>query len=81
MQLDARHGEFAVGVFLDVADRAVFIAVDDETFVGGEREKRQHVAARQRGDERRFRVDQLRIAEVLGRGGAFTAMPRSKTHA
>ena len=56
------------GVFFKMADRAVLVAVDDKALVRRQREKRQHVAARQRRHERRLGVDQLRVTEILRRG-------------
>jgi hypothetical protein len=70
MQFDMGDGELAVGIFFKVPDCVVFIAVDDKTLVRGQREKRQHVAARQRRDKRRFGIDPLRIAQIGGRGGS-----------
>src|SRR4030081_2794776 len=70
MQIDTGDGELAVGVFFNVPYCVVFIAVDDKTLVRGQREKRQHVAARQRRDKRRFGIDSLRIAQIGGGRGS-----------
>lgn len=37
LEIDARHGELAVGAFLDMHDRVVHVAVDDKTLVRRER--------------------------------------------
>src|SRR4029077_21063084 len=68
MQIDTGDDELAVGVFFNVPYCVVFIAVDDKTLVRGQREKRQHVAARQRRDKSRFGIDSLRSPQRGGRG-------------
>src|SRR6202022_5133349 len=70
MQIDTGDGELAVGVFFNVPYCVVFIDVDEKTLVRGQREKRQHVAARQRRDKRRFGIDSLWIAQIGGGGGS-----------
>ncbi len=69
VQFDTRDGELAVGVLFKLPDCVVLVAVDDKTPVRRQREKRQHMAARQRRDERRLGIDALRIAQIRGRGG------------
>src|SRR5690606_282156 len=67
-KLDARDGELAVGVLLQRAARIVGVAVDHQAALGGDGQERQHVAARERGDQRLFGVYAVGIAEVVGRG-------------
>ena len=45
VQFYACNGELAAGVLFKAPDGIIFIAVDDETPVRRQREKRQHVAA------------------------------------
>ena len=70
MQFDACDGELAVRVPFNAPDGVVFVAVDNEPPVRRQREKRQHVAARQRCDKRGLGIDALRIAQIRRRGGS-----------
>ena len=70
MQLHFRDRQFAFGVLLHVADRFVFVGIEDELLLTGDREKGEHVATGERRDERLFRIDVRRIAEISWCRGA-----------
>src|ERR1700674_3164661 len=54
-----------------MAERFVLVTIDDDTFACADCEESEHVTARQRGDECRFGVDALRIAEKARRCGSL----------
>ena len=62
-QRHARHRELACFVLLHDADRRVLVALDHEAPARGDREERQHVAARHGRHERLLRIHQRRVAE------------------
>jgi hypothetical protein len=64
-------GELPLRILLDATNRVVLIAIDDEAFVRRQREKGEHVTARQCRDEGRLGVDALWIAQIGGRGGSW----------
>ena len=59
IERDLRDEELAARVLGHDADRLVLIAIDDEALLRRNREERQHVAARQRRDERFLRIDRV----------------------
>jgi hypothetical protein len=63
------NGELAVNILFKAPDGVVFVVVNNEPLVRRYREKRQHVAARERGDKRGLGIDALWIAQIRGRGG------------
>ena len=52
-----RHRVPAVAVAFEKTDCMIDIAIDDEALFRRDRQEEQHVATRQRGDERLFRID------------------------
>src|SRR5262249_32980441 len=70
-QFDARYGELPLRVLLNTTGRVVLIAINDEAFVRRQREKGEHVTARQCRDESRLGVDALGIAQIGRRGGSW----------
>lgn len=68
----------AVISLLEMTDGIVFVAVDDETAHGGDREKGEHVAAGESGREGLFGVDAVGTAEEFRSGSRLQALSASR---
>src|SRR5262249_36465260 len=66
-KLDTRDGELALGVFLHVANRLVFVRIEHELLLARDRQERDHVTARERSDHR-FRGMRVRRITEISRG-------------
>jgi hypothetical protein len=75
VQVNARHGELAIGVLLKESDGIVLVAIDKKAFVRREGEESQHVTTRERRDKSRLGIDTLWITQIGARGGAQNLDP------
>jgi hypothetical protein len=66
-QLDPRDGKPPFVVLLHEPDRRVLVGIEHKLLLAGDRQKREHVTARDGSDKRLFRIDVRRIAQK-GRG-------------
>ncbi len=84
MQRDAGHRHLAVGALLEHAFGLIDIAVDHQPRAPREVDEEQHVARRQRGDERFLRIDPAGsdhgAGTMCGLALAGTTAPPSNAH-
>jgi hypothetical protein len=67
-QGNLQHGQPPRRILRQDADRLVVVAVHDEPLAGGDGQKRQHVAAREAGDERLLGIEAGFAPQVGGVG-------------
>jgi hypothetical protein len=69
VQFHARDRQLPVLVFLHVADGLIGVFVEHELLFAGNRQEREHVAARERSDKRFLGIDIFWIPDISRRGG------------
>src|SRR5262249_56482884 len=69
MQLNSGDRQLAFGILLHMSDHMILVRVEGELLPARDRQKREHVAARERSDEGLLGIDIGGITEVKpGRG-------------